>query len=142
MSRLDVDVAALEEMSPAQLRQRWSEIDDRIMPCVPTSIMKLLVAHRLQERRFGALPKLVCRELMRLALEGKRGGDAPAPRSKLSSGARLVREWNGQTILVEVLEDGFRYKNQTWNSLSEIARHVTGTHWSGPRFFGLTNNGR
>lgn len=139
MSRLDVDVAALEDMSPAQLRQRWAEIDDRPMPRVPTSIMKLLVAHRLQERKLDGLPKLVRRELMRLAAEAKSGGDALAPRAKLSAGARLVREWNGQTILVEVLDDGFRYKDQTWNSLSEIARNVTGTHWSGPRFFGLTN---
>jgi len=141
MSRLDVDVAALEEMSPAQLRQRWSQIDDRAMPRVPTSTMKLLVAHRLQERRLGGLPKLVRRELMRLAAEGKGGNDAPTPRAKLSAGARLVREWNGQTILVEVLDEGFRYKDQTWNSLSETARHVTGTQWSGPRFFGLTSGG-
>lgn len=141
MSRLDVDVAALEDMSTAQLRQRWAEIDDRTMPRVPTSVMKLLVAHRIQERRLGGLPKLVRRELMRLAAEKRDGTDPAAPRAKLSPGARLVREWNGQTILVEVLEDGFRYKDQAWNSLSEIARHVTGTQWSGPRFFGLTSNG-
>ena len=53
----------------------------------------------------------------------------------------LVRECNGQTITVEVLEEGFAYAGRTWNSLSEIARHVTGAHWSGPRFFGLTGNG-
>lgn len=141
MSRLDVDVAALEDMSPAQLRQRWSEIDDRPMPRVPTLVMKLMVAHRLQERKFGGLPKLVRRELMRLAAEAKDGVGAPTPRTKLSPGARLVREWNGQTILVDVLEGGFRYNDQIWNSLSEIARNVTGTHWSGPRFFGLTGDG-
>lgn len=141
MTRLDTKIAALDDMSPAQLRERWSDIDDRPMPPVPASIMKLLVAHRLQERKLAGLPKLVRRELMRLAAKGKSGCDAPAPRAKLSAGARLVREWNGQTILVEVLEEGFRYKDQTWNSLSEIARHVTGTHWSGPRFFGLTANG-
>lgn len=141
MSRIDVDVAALEDMSPAQLRQRWSQIDDRPMPRVPTSVMKLLVAHRLQERRLGGLSKLVRRELMRLAAEAKSGSEGPTLRAKLSPGARLVREWNGQIILVEVLEDGFRYKDQTWNSLSEIARHVTGTQWSGPRFFGLTRSG-
>lgn len=62
------------------------------------------------------------------------------PRVELTPGTRLVREWNGQTITVEVLEYGFRYADRTWRSLSEIARHVTDAHWSGPRFFGLTSN--
>jgi hypothetical protein len=52
-----------------------------------------------------------------------------------------VREWNGQTIAVEVRADGFWWKDQLWRSLSEIAREVTGAHWSGPRFFGLTQRG-
>jgi hypothetical protein len=52
-----------------------------------------------------------------------------------------VREWNGRTISVEVLDDGFAYANRVWRSLSEIARHVTGARWSGPRFFGLTGHG-
>ena len=56
MSRLDVEVAAVENMPPAQLRPCWSEIDDRPMPGVPTSINKLLVAHRFQERRLGGFP--------------------------------------------------------------------------------------
>ena len=53
----------------------------------------------------------------------------------------LDREWNGQTIAVEVTEDGFDWKDMSWRSLSEIAREVTGAHWSGPRFFGLKRNG-
>jgi hypothetical protein len=63
------------------------------------------------------------------------------PRVEMTPGTRLVREWNGQTITVEVLEKGFSFADKTWRSLSEIARHVTGAHWSGPRFFGLTRNG-
>ncbi len=141
MTKLNSDIAALEDKSAAQLRKRWSEIDDRPMPRVPASTMKLLVAHRLQERRLGGLPKLVRRELIRLAAEGKGGSETPTLRPKLSPGARLVREWNGQTVVVEVLGEGFRCQGKAWNSLSEIARHVTGTHWSGPRFFGLTSRG-
>lgn len=141
MSRLDNDLVALEDMSSTELRERWAEIDKRQLPSVPPALMRSLIAYRLQERRHGGLPKLVRRELMRLAAEGKSGADILKPKSKLSFGARLIREWNGQTISVEVLEDGFRYADKTWNSLSEIARHVTGTQWSGPRFFGLTANG-
>jgi hypothetical protein len=55
----------------------------------------------------------------------------------LTAGARLIREWNGQTIAVEVRPDGFWWQEKAWRSLSEIAREVTGAHWSGPRFFGL-----
>jgi hypothetical protein len=55
-----------------------------------------------------------------------------------SPGARLLREWNGKTHVVDVLPDGrFAWRGQTYRSLSVIARAITGTRWSGPRFFGL-----
>lgn len=53
------------------------------------------------------------------------------------AGARLIREWNGKTNVVDVFEKGFQYKGETYGSLSAIARKITGAHWSGPRFFGL-----
>ena len=83
---------------------------------------------------------MVARELARLG-QKKPGAEPVRSRIELTPGTRLVREWNGQTISVEVIEDGFRYGDRIWRSLSEIARHVTGAHWSGPRFFGLTANG-
>lgn len=52
-------------------------------------------------------------------------------------GGRLLREWNGVTHVVDVIEGGFMWNGQTWRSLSAIAREITGAHWSGPRFFGL-----
>lgn len=109
-------------------------------PPVPPALLCRLIAQRLQERRHGALPALVARELIRIASQG---GAAPAarPQVELTPGTRLLREWNGRTVTVEVLESGFAYADRTWRSLSEIARHVTGAHWSGPRFFGLTGNG-
>jgi len=59
----------------------------------------------------------------------------------LAPGTRLIREWNGQTIAVDVGEKGFVWEDRTYRSLSEIAREETGAHWSGPRFFGLNRNG-
>lgn len=50
----------------------------------------------------------------------------------------MLREWNGVTHVVEVTETGFLWNGETWRSLSAIAREITGAHWSGPRFFGLT----
>ena len=99
-----------------------------------------MLAQRLQERRHGGLPALVMRELMRVAQQGA-GSVTPPPRTEPTPGTRLIREWNGRTISVDVLEEGFAYDKRTWRSLSEIARHVTGAHWSGPRFFGLNRNG-
>ena len=59
----------------------------------------------------------------------------------LTTGTRLVREWNGRTISVEVVGDGFVWNDAPYRSLSEIARAVTGTRWSGPRFFGIAGRG-
>jgi hypothetical protein len=56
----------------------------------------------------------------------------------LKTGARLVRQWRGRTHSVLVLEDGFEYEGQRYRSLTMIADRITGAHWSGPRFFGVT----
>jgi hypothetical protein len=55
----------------------------------------------------------------------------------LKSDARLVREWNGVTHVVDRRENGFLYRGKTYRSLSAIAKEITGAKWSGPRFFGL-----
>ena len=140
MTRLDTDLAALPDMTAAQLRTRWEQMGEGAAPRLPPSILRPLLAQRLQERRHGGLPALVLRELYRVAGEGAASAPQP-PRTQLVPSTRLVREWNGRTISVDVLEKGFAFDNRTWNSLSEIARAVTGAHWSGPRFFGLTANG-
>lgn len=57
---------------------------------------------------------------------------------KLTPGTRLVRDWHGVGHTVTVLEQGFAYGGKEWRSLSAIAKTITGAHWSGPRFFGLT----
>jgi hypothetical protein len=137
--KLKADVAALATMSPAQLVDSWRELEGEGTPKLPTPLLRRLLAHRLQERRLGGLPATVVRELERVSRR-----DATSSRRQavpLTPGARLVREWNGQTITVEVRADGFWWKGQTWRSLSQIARAVTGAHWSGPRFFGLTRGG-
>jgi hypothetical protein len=140
VSRLEAELAALADLSPAQLKEKWIGMEGASPPSVPTALLRRLLAQRLQERRHGALPALVARELVRVASQGG-AAPPPPPKVQLTPGTRLVREWNGQTVTVEVLETGFAYADRTWRSLSEIARHVTGAHWSGPRFFGLTGNG-
>jgi len=140
MSKLDEDIAALAAMAPPQLRERWKELEGSPAPSLGAPLLRRLLAQRMQERRHGGLSALVRRELLRIAS----GEQAPSPsrsRPQLTTGTRLVREWNGRTIMVEVSDNGFHHAGRSWRSLSEIARHVTGAHWSGPRFFGLTHHG-
>jgi len=84
--------------------------------------------------------------LLRSAMRGAtiEGGAAPAkkkparPRASLETGTKLVREWGGSTHEVVVVERArFEYRGTVFNSLTEIAKQITGAHWSGPRFFGL-----
>ena len=142
MTRLDKDLAALATMSPALLRARWAATGSDSAPNVPISLVRRLLAQRLQEKRHGKLPLLVMRELER-AIADPRSEQLEEPRTAviLSPGTRLIREWNGKTIVVEVTDTGFVWKERNYRSLSEIAREVTGAHWSGPRFFGLNRRG-
>ena len=139
MSRVAADLTALATLSLLQLKDRWAEVEGAVVPALPPPLVRRLLAYRLQERKFGGLSATIVRELDRAA----RSDAEPSLRRSvpLTPGARLVREWNGQTISVEVRAEGFWWKDQLWRSLSEIAGEVTGTHWSGPRFFGLNQRG-
>jgi Protein of unknown function (DUF2924) len=67
--------------------------------------------------------------------------DRRAPQTRdgvgLTAGALLAREWNGKLERVMILEEGFAWNGQTFGSLSQIAKAMTGTNWNGHRFFGL-----
>ena len=142
MTRLDKNLTALAMMSPPQLREHWSEIGPDPVPAVPTPLLRRLLAQRLQEKRYGRLPLLVMRELERTVASGVGATpDAARKTVALTPGTRLIREWNGRTIAVEVREEGFLWDERRYRSLSLIAREVTGAHWSGPRFFGINRRG-
>ncbi len=142
MTRLAKDLAALATMSPALLREQWAAMGADNIPNIPSNLLRRMLAQRLQEKRYGKLPLLVARELERAAASASGAVPEPLPsKVTLTPGTRLIREWNGQTIAVEVIEAGFAWNDRTYRSLSEIAREVTGAHWSGPRFFGLRRNG-
>lgn len=57
--------------------------------------------------------------------------------SGLTIGSQLLRDWNGRSYRVTVVQNGFEMEGRVWTSLSAVARHITGAHWSGPRFFGM-----
>ena len=127
-----------------QLRSQWRRLFRSPAPKRISAAMLLLgVAWKLQERMRGGHGRRVKGQLDRLA-EAVANGEAVAPVQAvtLKIGARLVREWRGETHDVIVTEDGFRWRGEIWPSLSSIAREITGTRWSGPRFFGVAPSGR
>jgi hypothetical protein len=132
MSVAEEEVATLPKLGRAKLQQRWREVFKAAPPAAFTpDLLARGIAHRLQERAFGRLEPVLARQLQ----SGRQGTARGRP--KLRTGNRLVRRWRGCTYVVDVTDDGFRYHEATYGSLSEIAGLITGTRWSGPRFFGL-----
>lgn len=95
-------------------------------------------AWKLQARRFGGLPQGIKRKVQRLGEQLENGTLDNQRDIQLKSGTRLVRSWHGKTYEVLVLEKGFELEGNRFKSLSAVAREITGAHWSGPRFFGLS----
>ena len=137
---LDAQLAGLQTLPLDALRAEWRRL---YSSAVPTRLSRDLltrgIAHRLQEAAHGGLRAATRRNLeaqMRSLAEG--GTVGPSPGIRIKAGATLVRSWRGQTHTVQVLDAGFEYQGQHFASLSLIAQRITGAHWSGPRFFGLT----
>lgn len=143
MTKLEDRLAALATMSPAQLRQHWRETFRNPAPELSTQLLALAIAHNLQQRRFGGLSSRHGSVLAKFERRFARTGDlAIDDAATLKSGAMLVRSWGGKTHRVLIQDEGYVYQERRYRSLSEIARLITGTSWSGPRFFGLKGNRR
>lgn len=101
------------------------------------SLLIRAIAYRLQERAFGGLKPATCRLLAR-AVEETASGSSRIPQvRRAQAGTILVREWQGTAHRVTMLDDGVSFNGKRYRSLSAVARAITGSHWSGPRFFGL-----
>ncbi len=128
---LDKELAALATLSPAQLRTRWAKLTGRPVPRISPALLRLAIAWELQAKIHGGLSRRTQQTL-------DQQGQAKTETRELRPGMRLVREWNGTLHVVTVEDDGaIVWNGQNWNSLSKVARAITGTRWSGPAFFGL-----
>jgi hypothetical protein len=125
-----------------ELRQQWRGLyKTQAPPNLSRELLVRAVAHRMQELALGGLRPEPRRQLLRIAQQFKETGEARIrARPELKPGTRLMREWQGRTYDVLVLDDGFSWQNTRYRSLSAIARKITGTAWSGPLFFGLKPN--
>lgn len=127
----------LEDITAADraiLLSTWTDLFGAPAPKgLSQTMLRRFLAFELQAKRHGGLSKSVLKQLQHPSAD-----KAKVKTSGLKPGGWLIREWNGTAHIVEVTEGGFMWRGQTWRSLSVIAREITGAHWSGPRFFGLT----
>jgi hypothetical protein len=132
----------LRSLGPQELRLEWHQLYQTDAPRISRDLLVLGLGYRLQEIEHGGLGKATRRKLQTMAKALRTTGRVgPMPSLSLKPGARLVREWHGRTHTVTVTEDGFEYAGTSYPSLTKIANKITGGHWSGPRFFGLTAAG-
>lgn len=145
-------ISGIPALARGDLMARWEQLHGtRPHKMISTKLLVRAIAYATQAERQGGLAKRSKNMLRQVAgaasapteLQngGKcrptaakpKGGQTALPRA----GVRLVREWNGRTHVVEVTATGYEWQGQTYKSLSAIASHITGTRWSGPRFFGV-----
>jgi len=136
---IETELSALTVLAIADLRAAWANRFHEGPPAVRSrDILLRLIAWRMQADAFGGLDALTERGLRDIAKSLERDGTyEPKIRRDLSPGVVLTREWKGVTHKVTVISDGFQHLGKRYKSLSDIARTITGTRWSGPRFFGL-----
>ncbi|MGH9207622.1 MAG: DUF2924 domain-containing protein [Acidimicrobiales bacterium] len=139
---LDADLARLSNYNRQELGARWGALYGIEPPRqISRSLLVRAIAYRLQEKALGGLKPATRRLLARAAKDLAAGRPvAPIRPSSLKPGTRLVRVWQGTTHEVTILEDGVLFRGKRHRSLSEVARAITGSRWSGPRFFGLKAN--
>jgi hypothetical protein len=148
MSEVETEIAALGGLESDRLRIEWRRLyRTEPPPRLSRDLLIRAIAYKIQERAHGCLAQATKRRLRSLGQELETNGHSTFdPGISLKPGARLVREWHGQTHTVIVLEDGFEHDGCRFRSLTQIAKRITGVHWSGPRFFGLaksaSNDGR
>lgn len=99
--------------------------------------LELAKEYSKQAQKTGRLPKNTVKQLIKIAKMGKNEVEPSSLSNLAKPGARLIREWHGQTFVVDILESGYLWQERIYKSLTQIAREITGTNWSGPRFFGL-----
>ena len=140
---LDTEIARLRGLGVGELRAKWhTTFRRRAPPHLPRHLLFHILAYRLQADRLGELDADSRRLLDRIAsgpLDGidRLVADLNRPRTELRPGTLLTREWDGHLQRVMVLAEGFSWNGKTYPSLSRVAFAITGTRWSGPRFFGL-----
>ena len=121
------ELAAIELLKRDELRIAWVRRMKTSPPNLSVRMLRLALAHTIQSKAMGGITKSMERKLRELAA----GRAGPAP------GTRFTRAWQGKIHVVTVTADEkFSWQGTDYNTLSQVACAITGTHWSGPAFFG------
>jgi hypothetical protein len=143
LEELAREIARLPALDVPALRQRWAALfGDDPSQNLGRLLLIRAIAHGLQERTFAGLKPSTQRVLDRIA--DNRSKDAPLDiaKTRASAGTVLIREWRGVSHRVTVLDNEVVYRDRRYKSLSEVARVITGSRWSGPLFFGLNRRAK
>ena len=136
-SDVEAEIAGLLDRSTPELRLAWREFHRADPPLgLSRDLLIRALAYELQEQAHGGPNLALRRRLQSLAGASEKGSVDPG--IVLKTGTTLVRQWRGHAHTVLVREDGFEYQGECYRSLTVVAERITGAHWSGPRFFGLT----
>jgi hypothetical protein len=134
------EIERIKSLDVPALRERWKALfGSAPSPLLSPVFMSRAIAYRIQERVLGGLKPSTERILDRLGGDGGTHPHKLVPRRRASAGTVFIREWRGVRQRVTVLDNDVLYRNRRYKSLSEVARAITGTQWSGPLFFGLKN---
>jgi hypothetical protein len=134
----------LPKMGKAQLLELWKQLYGKaVAPKLRRELMIPFLAYRMQELQYGGLKPSTRAELRRIArgLELSSSSELIV-RPRIKAGTRLFRRWKGEMHEIFATESGYEYRGVGYRSLSEVARKITGTRWSGPAFFGLKSSQR
>ena len=139
----DSEITELVSRSTQDLRLGWRKLHLAGPPLgLSRDLMIRALANELQERAHGGPSTALRCHLQTMARELEKAALSFDPSTVPKTGTTLMRQWRGHTHTVLVREDGFEYEGQHYRSLIVIAERITGAHWSGPRFFGLTQRAR
>ena len=133
--------ADLERLGLAELRRAWAEHYRTPVPATMSlELLRSSIGYKLQEAQFGGLNRKVLLQLSATEFDTETRSlpSIKIPKTAPKTGTMFIREWRGKVHEVSVLGDGqFAYGDRRYNSLTVIARQITGTHQSGPKFFGI-----
>jgi Protein of unknown function (DUF2924) len=139
LAQIETEIAELVHQSTQDLRLAWRQLHRAGPPLgISRDLLIRAIANQLQEQVHGGMSRALRRRLQSLAGEVEKGRASYDPAIVPKTGTTLVRQWRGRAHTVLVREDGFEYEGERYRSLTVIAQRITGAHWSGPRFFGLT----
>jgi Protein of unknown function (DUF2924) len=138
-AQLSAEIARLESTDLAQLRVHWKRLYEiEAPPHLSRDWLRRAVAYRIQENVLGGLKPATRRLLERVAEDARaRKPTKVVPTRKIGPDTILIREWGGTRHEVRVLDRGVMFRGKRYSSLSQVARVITGSQWSGPLFFGL-----